>query len=239
MKLIEFFGPSNSGKTTAISEITGMLKAADFSVATVKSTHGTLDYENGAKDSVRYLEAGSSLSVSLGKNESVMHFPERIDMAKLLERIRYDFVIIEGETGFPAPKILFLKGSDGTERFDSLTVGVVGKSELPARHLEPGDWKALFDFVISNATEPLPGDDCGHCGLDCSALLAKILKHEKKIEDCAKLSPQKAIVEIDGKRLPLLPFISSIIADANGGILRNLKGIDGDCKITVKFDFKK
>ena len=237
---MEFFGPSNSGKTTAISEITKIMKARGFSVATVKSTHRDLDYESDAKDSMNYLKSGSSLSIVVGKDESVLHFPKRIPLFKILNHIEYDFMIVEGEIGFPMPKVLFLKGKEGIERLDNLTIAIVGDSNVakPTRKISSGDFESLAEFVISNALEPLPGDDCGHCGLDCKTMLSKILRGEKTFNDCTKLSKQHTVVEMNGKRVPLLPFISSIISDVNGGILKNLKDMEHGGRVKIEFDFK-
>ncbi len=238
MKLIEFFGPSNSGKTTAISKIAEMMKAQGFSIVTLKSTHHDLNYENDSKDSMNYLKAGSSLSIVIGKNESVLHFPKRIPLFEILNRFEYDFMIIEGESGFPMPKVLFLNGKEGLEWIDDLTIAIVGDAEVAIRKIAKGDFESLYDLVISKAMEPLPGDDCGHCGLDCKTMLVKILRGEKTFNDCIKLSKQPLTIEMDGKRVPLLPFISSIVSDVNVGILKNLKGMNRSGHVKIEFDFK-
>lgn len=238
MKLIEFFGPSNSGKTTAILKITEMMKTHGFSIATLKSTYHGLNYENGSKDSMNYLKAGSSLSIVIGENESLLHFPKRISLSEILNHLRYDFMIIEGEIGFPMPKVLFLNGKDGLERLDDLTIAVVGNVDVAIRKIATGDFESLYALVISEAREALPGDDCGHCGLDCRTMLVKILKREKTFNNCVKLSEQHVTVEMDGRRVPLLPFISSMISDVNIGILKNLKGMDHNGHVKIEFDFK-
>jgi len=238
VKLIEFFGPSNSGKTTAILKVTEIMRAHGFSVATLKNTRHILNYENDSKDSMNYLKAGSSLSIVIGKNESILHFPKRIPLFEILDHLRYDFMIIEGETGFPMPKVLFLKEKDGLERLDNLTIAIVGNADVAIRKIAAGDFESLYTLVISEAKQPLPGDDCGHCGFDCKTMLAKILKGEKTFNDCVKFSEQHATVEINGKRVPLLPFISSMILGVNVGILKNLKGMNHNGHVKIEFDFK-
>ncbi len=239
MKLIEFFGPSNSGKTTAISKVTQMLRAHGYSVVTVKSTHSELSYEKGSKDSVKYLESGASLSIAIGKSETILHFPKKIKLIEILDHLKYDFMIVEGETGFPMPKILFLKKDEGLERLDDLTVAIVGKADVSnVREIDPFDFEALYDLTLSTAMKPLPGDDCGHCGMDCKTMLAKILKGERTLDNCVKLSNKRAKVEFEGKSVPILPFISSIITDVNSGIIKNLKGMNRNGHVKIEFDMK-
>ena len=235
MKLIEFFGPSNSGKTTTISRIIQMLISHGYSVVTVKSTHNELSYEKGSKDSVKYFESGTSLSIAIGKNETILHFPRKVKIIELLDHLKYDFMIVEGETGFPMPKVLFLRGDEGLERLDDLTVAVVGKVNTDnVRKIEPFDFKALYDLTLSAAMEPLPSDNCGHCGMDCKTMSKKILKGEKTLNSCVK----RAKVEFDGKNVPILPFISSIIIDVNSGMIRNLKGMNRNGHVKIEFDMK-
>ncbi len=239
MKLIEFFGPSNSGKTTAISQVTQMLRSHGYSVVTVKNTHGRLSYEKDSKDSVKYLEAGTSLSVVTGKNETILHFPKKLKFVELLDHLKYDFMIVEGETGFPMPKILFVTEREGLERIDDLTVAVVGKvGASNMRKIDPFDFETLYDLTLSTAMKPLPGDDCGHCGMDCKTMLAKILKGEKTLSDCVKLANKHVKVEFDGKIVPILPFISSIITDVNSGIIKNLKGMNRNGHVKIEFDME-
>ncbi len=239
MKLIEFLGPSDSGKTTSISKVTQMLRAHGYSVVTVKSTHTKLSYEVDSKDSVKYLESGASLSIAIGKNETILHFPRKVELIKLLDHLKYDFMIAEGETGFPMPKVLFLKDGEGLERLDDLTVAIVGKDGIDGvRKIDSFDFDALYDLTLSTAMEPLPGDNCGHCGMDCKTMLSKILKGEKTLNDCVKLSSKRAKIEFDGKNVPILPFISSMIANVNSGIIKNLKGMNRNGRVKIEFDMK-
>jgi molybdopterin-guanine dinucleotide biosynthesis protein B len=242
LKLIEFFGPSNSGKTFAITEMVKRLKKHGYSVATVKSTHHSLDYENDSKDSMKYLNAGSNLSVAMGENETVFHLPRKIKLFELLDHINYDFVLVEGETGFPMPKILFLNETEGLERCDDLTIAIVGdmkdQKDLQVQTIKPRDYETLYTTVLSKAMPPLPGDDCGHCGSDCTTMMIGIIKGEKTYKNCVKLSKKSVNVEFDGKSVPILPFISSIISDVNTGILKNLKGMKKQGHVKIEFDLK-
>ncbi len=242
MKLIEFFGPSNSGKTLAMIEIVKRLKKQGYSVATLKSTPHRLDYEKDSKDSMKYVKAGSNLSVAMGNEETVFHFPRRMKLYEILDHVNYDFLLVEGQTGFPMPKILFLNKSEGIERLDDLTIAVVGEIEkLESKDVQiihPGDYATLYNTVLLSALPPLPGDDCGHCGSDCTTMMIGIIKGEKTYKNCVKLSNKSVSVELDGKKVPILPFISSIVRDVNAGILKNLKGMDKQGHVKIEFDLR-
>ncbi len=247
MKLIEFFGPSNSGKTVALVKMTKRLRKNGYSVATLKSTPHVLNYEKDSKDSVKYLEAGSNLSIAVGKGETILHLPRRVDLIELLKHLNYDFLLVEGETGFPMPKVLFLNEKEGMERVDDLTIAVVGKEKNPnlkakrfqtLKNIGAEDYDTLYDVVISHAMPPLPGDDCGHCGSDCTSMMVGIIRGEKTYKNCVKLSKKAVRVEFDGEVVPILPFISSIIEDVNAGILRNLKGVKKQGHVKIEFDLR-
>ena len=241
LKLMEFFGPSNSGKTVAITKMVEMLKKHGYSVATVKSTPHSLDYESDSKDSMKYLEAGSNLSAAIGKNGTIFHLSKSVKLFEILEHINYDFVLVEGETGFPMPKILFLKEKEGIERIDDLTIAVVGNIDDENENIhkiEPGDYETLYNVILAQAMPPLPGDDCGHCGSDCTTMMIGIIKGEKTYKNCVKLSKKSVNVEFDGKNVPILPFISSIIRDVNAGILKNLKGMKRKGHVKIEFDLR-
>lgn len=69
-------------------------------------------------------------------------------------------------------------------------------------------------------------------------MLAKILKGERTLDNCVKLSNKRAKVEFEGKSVPILPFISSIITDVNSGIIKNLKGMNRNGHVKIEFDMK-
>ncbi len=243
LKLIEFFGPSNSGKTEAIVETVRKLKEHGHSVATVKSTKGDLNYEEGSKDSVKELNAGADLSIALGKSESVFHYPQRLSMIDILARLNYDYVIVEGETGFPMPKVLFVRSDEGIERLDPLTVAVVGEEDTildleDVVKIKRGSFNEIYKIVENKALPPLPGDDCGHCKMTCSQMMEKIIKGEKTYKNCVKLAKKGVELEINGEKIPMLPFVSSIMKDVNVGILKNLKGISSG-QVKVEFELKE
>ena len=242
MKLIEFFGPSNSGKTFAITEMVKRLKKHGYSVATIKNTPHSLNYENDSKDSMKYLDAGSNLSVAMGKNETVFHLPRKIKPFELLDHVNYDFVLVEGEIGFPMPKILFLNETEGFERCDDLTIAIVGdvknQEDLQVQMIKPRDYETLYTTLISKAMPPLPRNDYGHCGSDYTTMMIDIIKGKKTYEDCVKLSRKSVSIEFDGKSVPIVPFISSIIKDVNAGILKNLKGVKKQGHVKIEFDLK-
>ncbi len=242
LKLIEFFGPSDTGKTETIIEIVKKLKKSGYSVATIKSTKGTLNYEKDSKDSARYLQAGSELSVALSSEETVFHFPKKLSMIDVLSRLNYDYVVVEGDTEFPMPKILFASEKEGLERLDALTIAVVGKKDVisdvkDALKVEAGDFDEILKIVEEKALPPLPGDDCGHCKMTCTQMMEKIIKGEKSYKNCVKLANKGVKITVNGEELPALPFVSSLIRDVNSGVLKNLKGV-GQGHVKIEFDFK-
>ena len=70
----------------------------------------------------------------------------------------------------------------------------------------------------------LPNLNCGSCGLETRYELAReIVKGNRSEEDCTSLQPTTE-VKIDGRPMPMNPFISGIVRGTILGMLSPLKG---------------
>jgi len=70
----------------------------------------------------------------------------------------------------------------------------------------------------------LPNLNCGGCGYEtCYEMAREIVKGNKSMEDCVSLQPATK-VKIDGKLMPMNPFISELVESTVRGLLSPLKG---------------
>lgn len=107
--VLSFVGPSNSGKTTLLTNLIPELKRRGHRVAAAKHSMGDLDLDQPGKDSWRLARAGSDAVVVSG--------PQRVALVKkvegdpTLEEVLavvgdgYDLVLIEGFKRSKVPKI--------------------------------------------------------------------------------------------------------------------------------------
>jgi molybdopterin-guanine dinucleotide biosynthesis protein MobB len=107
--IISIVGRSGSGKTTLIEGLIAELKQRGYKVAIVKHSHHVDDLDIAAKDTWRFTEAGSALSVinsldHLAIYRRMEHYfdPQEISNFILWD---YDLILTEGFKGSNYPKI--------------------------------------------------------------------------------------------------------------------------------------
>jgi len=226
VRAIGIIGHQDSGKTTLAQALSQELRDRGHRVAVVKhSTHG-IDLEG--KDTARLREASDQVAF-ISPQESLVLWRVARRLEDILSYLDADIVIIEGfkrERTFP--KIVCLKGEpEDRALFDGLAIAAVGPTyqvgDIPIPVLERGDIAAIADLVEKRAFK-LPHLDCGACGYrTCYDMALEIVAGNRTIEDCVSLHPTTQ-VRINGRLLPMKPFISRLVRGAIVGALSSLKG---------------
>ena len=221
MKLIAFYGASDTGKTKSIEKVLKSLK----NVTIVKLVHTELDFDRHGKDSERLLRSGARAVVTSGSGQTVFHFPEGWRVERILNFVDTEYVIFEGNPEFPMPKVYF-GGKGGTDEF---TVAVAGKD------FDPENEEDLVKIVVERSLPPIPNLDCGLCGATCRDMVKEEIEGKNGYSRCVILKSFLK-VRIRGKEIPLMPFIQGMIRDSLIGMLKHLKGFEGHGKVEIEFD---
>ena len=89
--------------------------------------------------------------------------------------------------------------------------------------------------IIINKGFKLPNLNCEACGYHtCYELAQEIVKGNKTVDNCFSLRPSTS-VKVNGKVIPMNPFISKIVKNTIVGLLSPLKSIiKGDIEIKIK-----
>ena len=240
MRVIGIIGYKKSGKTTLTIKLSDELTKRGYKVAVVKHINEDLDLANS--DTSKYKESLTQVAAITPK-ESVIFLKNKKNLEEIIKYFEADIILIEGfkkEKTFP--KIVCLKEeSEKTELFDGLqlcTAGFVSKGVAPKFYdfniLDDEDVKKIAEIVI-NKSFKLPNLNCGECGYqDCYGLAQEIVKGNKTSGDCLSLEPS-TLVKVDGKIVPMNPFIAKILKNTITGLLSSLKGfIKGDIEIKIK-----
>src|SRR3989337_3223425 len=107
--VICFVGSSNSGKTTLIEKVIGLLAARGYDVATVKHTHKNISMDAEGKDSWRHKAAGAKTVVLASPSQfAVVSDTDReLAIDDVIERFvtGADILIVEGFKRDSYPKI--------------------------------------------------------------------------------------------------------------------------------------
>ena len=226
MRAVGIVGYKNSGKTTLTRALARELTRRGHEVAVIKHTSHHLDLPG--KDTATLGEAVSQVGF-ISPQESGVFWKKSLSLENIIPYLEADVLLVEGfkaERTFP--KIVCLSGQPEDENlFDGLAICAVGPAsegrELDVPLLSLDEIGKIADLVEGKAFK-LPNLDCGSCGFEtCYELAREIVKGTRSVEDCVSLQPATE-VRIDGKLMPMNPFISSIVRSTILGMLSPLKG---------------
>ena len=242
MRAVGIVGHKDSGKTTLIQALARELRARGHKVAVVKhSSHG-IDLQG--KDTSRLRESAGQVAF-ISPMESVILWKQPKKLEEILPHLEGDILLIEGfkaERTFP--KIVCLKGeAQDNSLFDGLTICAVGPAHCPKGYrqvegvnvplLGRDEVGKIADLVEERAFK-LPNLNCGACGYEtCYGLALEMVAGSRTVEDCVSLKPATQ-VRIQGRPMPMNPFISRIVRGTILGLLSPLKGFrEGEIEIHI------
>jgi len=236
LRAIGIVGYKNSGKTTLACALARELVKRGHRVAAVKHSPEGMDILG--KDTAKLREFADQVGF-ISPQESGIFLKGARSLEEILSLLRADLVVIEGFKGERTfPKIICLRGEPEDENlFDGMAICAVGPApqgcELDVPLLSPGEIEGIADLVEEKAFK-LPNLDCGGCGFEtCYELAREIVKGTRSVEDCVSLRPT-AEVRIDGKPMPMNPFVSEVVGSAVKGLLSPLKGFsEGEIEIKI------
>jgi molybdopterin-guanine dinucleotide biosynthesis protein MobB len=98
--VIGFYGKSNTGKTTLITEIIKQLADDGLRIANIKISDKKIDIDKPGKDTYKYAKAGSKLVILSSADETDFMLKQKEETNTIIERIKnfdeYDLIIVEG-----------------------------------------------------------------------------------------------------------------------------------------------
>ncbi len=245
MKVFSVFGLTGSGKTTTIENIIKELVSRGFTVGSVKEIHfDAFQIDTEGKNTWRHRQAGADTVSALAMAETDVMYRGKMDIYDLLKHYNQDFVVLEGVRNIVAPNIVVARESDHPE-INDLSIAISGVYSASHKGDVCGvpiinsmtDVKALCDLIEAKVPELMPKVDekcCGLCGGNCRQFLAKYLKGETKICDCA-LHNADISLKIGGEEIVMVPFVRKLLKNAILGVVSELKGYKKSEQIKVEF----
>ncbi|HDI02040.1 MAG TPA: hypothetical protein ENF93_00185 [Ignisphaera sp.] len=227
---------SKKGKTSIASRVIEILKKRGFVVGAIKHAVHRLDLSE--KDSYRYLEVGSDVVAVSSKDLLIIYKPRWVDdLAKVVEEIRTPIVVVEGfKRSRLGDAIAVVDDVDELEELLKITnVVAVATDSDRVREVAVDRGLSVFsknsvaelaDFVESKAINyienQLPKTNCGYCGYSsCRAFAYAYLKGKEST--CPVISIAKLVV--DGREVPMNPFVKRVLQLVVKGFMDSLKGI--------------
>lgn len=212
--IVSIVGRSDSGKTTLLEKVVAELTRRGYRVGTVKHDVHGFDIDKEGKDSWRHKKAGARTVVISSPNKVAM--VRDVDTEIELDRIRFDFmedvdiIITEGYKRAMNPKIEVVRKAEATKPIcskDEQLIAVATDAEVDID-------VPCFDL---NDTEGI------------SNFLEETFLKEKEGE-------RNCLLMVNGKRVPLKPFIRDFLADSIKGMVSSLRGCKNPKKIEIKID---
>ena len=243
-KVVGVVGYKDSGKTTLTGKLASELIGRGYEVAVIKHLPHHVDLPG--KDTAILGEVVGQVGF-VSPHRSGVFWKKPLSLENLLPYLPADLVLVEGFKGERTfPKIACLRGMpDDAELFDGLTICAVapaeqmGGIEVPDNDglriplLDRDDVGGIADMVEQKAFK-LPNLDCGGCGHErCYDLARDIVAGQSGADACVSLDPPVE-VKIDGRPLPLNPFVAGIVRGTVLGMLASLKGFKKG-KVEIRF----
>jgi molybdopterin-guanine dinucleotide biosynthesis protein B len=232
LRAVVVSGFKKSGKTAVVEGLVRELVKRGYHVGTIKHIREKeFSMDSPGKDTWRHAKAGASVVVSLAPREvaTIKKGPGNIDEIMLTFQ-QLDLVILEGfrESKGMAKIIVPRNASEVSKLVDKFTIACVGYGKRGMPVLKLGQVKELADVVEKKALPVLPELDCQSCGYkSCEEFGLAVLSGLARMEDCPPMQ-ERVTLRVDGKVIPLTPFVQDLIANTFGGIISSLKGSKGE-----------
>ncbi len=212
MKIISIIGTKDTGKTTLVTRVVEKLSQKGYSVGTMKFSHVHFDLAD--KDTGKHRQAGAKIVVGTGK-ETFILFDNPLDVENIITTIEsyveLDFLVIEG---FKSSK--FAKISVSSLK-DDYTIHQVDVKALNDEKMDE-----MVEIIEKRSYGLLQDLNCKKCGFESCADFSRAKVQGQAPEVHCKSQFKKALLEVNGKRIPLNPFVQNIIAKTVTGMVDSL-----------------
>jgi molybdopterin-guanine dinucleotide biosynthesis protein MobB len=196
--VVAIVGNSDSGKTTLIEKLIPELTSRGYRVATIKHAPEHVQSAGAQKDSQRHLRAGSAATV--------ISSPDQVTLIKPV-------------TGDPGPEEL--AGLLGDE-YDIILAEGFKHSAAPkvlVHRQAAGQPPADIRGVIATATDEPADGEPGQLSLEDVAALADLIERD------LMGGRQRLALYVNGRPIPLTPFVMDFMGRTLTGMVSALRGV--------------
>jgi molybdopterin-guanine dinucleotide biosynthesis protein B len=212
MKIIAIMGTKDTGKTTLVTNLVEKLSQKGYKVGSVKFSHVHFDLAD--RDTGKHRQAGARVVVGTGK-ETFILFDQPLDLEQVISTIEFndelDFLVMEG---FKSSKFAKLSVSDLKDEYTIEQVDVQTLDDLKMDE--------IVKLVENRSYGILQDLNCGKCGFDSCYEFATAKVQGKADDIDCKSQFKQALMQVNGKRIPLNPFVQHIISKTVTGMVDSL-----------------
>lgn len=224
-------GFKKSGKTRVVEGLVRELARRGYRVGTIKHIRERdFTIDRPGKDTWKHAKAGAKLVVSVGPQELATIEKRSAKLEEITRGLRgLDFVGVEGWREFKGiARIAVCRNvSEVKKLVDEFTIACVGAGKKGLSKFELNDSRKLANLVERKAFPLLPGLNCQYCGhKSCREFGLAVLAGKTKWNGCTALG-ERVTLTVDGKRVPINPFVQNLIANTLAGMVSSLKKTKG------------
>lgn len=224
LRAMSFVGFHDSGKTTLVVRLAEYLRDRGHQVGIIKSSgHG---FDSGGTDTGKLAATGCP-TAGLGPDQTMFLLPHRVSLHSALPFLDADILLVEGGKSLRClPRIIVPKKDQDIDLLDS---GLAFGCWDAGHGCECGPSRRFYELdevaeLVLGKGFLLPGLDCGACGHEnCAGLAREIVTGRATARDCRAESSQLEIL-VNGVPLGMNSFVASIMASTIRGMLSQLKG---------------
>ncbi|MFK4764600.1 molybdopterin-guanine dinucleotide biosynthesis protein MobB [Desulfobaculum sp. SPO524] len=231
MIAISIVGYKDTGKTTLAVKLGEELRSRGIRAAAAKFSHHELDAPG--TDTARLREAYGTCA-GLWESGAILTWDGKRYLPDIAPLMDCEVLVVEGGKSLGwLPRVMLLRSiADAGTLDQGLAVATYGEVSVPGMtHLT--DVAALADCVLEQGFA-LPGLDCGSCGREDCATLAREIVSGKVTENSCKARKNGMEVTVGGVPVGMNDFVRGIISGSILGMLRELKGVGGgDVEIRI------
>ncbi len=211
--IISIVGKSDSGKTTLIEKLVPELNQRGYRIATVKHDIHGFEVDREGKDSWRHKQAGAhTVVISSPRKVALIRDVEKdLTLAQLREKLiqDVDLILSEGYKKDIQPKIEIFRKEKHKELLCSKEDNLI----------------AIVSDKKFNMDVPCFSLD------DIKGVVDFIEKRFLKSK-----AKEEIVLQVDGKPIPLKPFIQEFLSNSIKGMIRSLKGGETPQRIEIRIE---
>ena len=239
------------GKTFIASQVVSRLKARGYIVAVIKHVHGDVDIAD--KDSAVYRSSGADLVLLSTRNYGTLFINRWVDdLEHIVKFANAPIIVVEGYRESEVGEAVVVGDTvneveEMLKIVKSVVAAVVKEEPLSAtdeklKNVQLFTHKSvdsLAEFIEARAFSYLlsqtPRTNCGMCGYSTCEALVKAFMIGKS-GWCPVASNVRLV--IDGRLVPLNPFVKNVLRSTVEGFLSALKGVsENRKKIIIEIEY--
>lgn len=216
--ILGIYGYHDSGKTRFLESLVEELKRNGVSASVVK--HLGRHYEpDPKKDTARLARAGFDPVVAVADGELVIRLAGHDDLRSAVSAIEL----------LSSPDVIFVEGFKN-EPIEKIVVGDI--EELPGTIYRAEDESAILQYILKRVEEERSLRPCG-----CKAESGKGYQGPVGIGG-GRMAEVDLKLVVNGKNLAANEFVKNMMWETLSGMMRSLKGVEGDIK-SIEISAKK